>query len=161
MLLRRYQQVERPSDRVSSNNLKYRHLDTNIHKLDFARSEEDTTDLGPFIISLTSGILTILIMLPFRLVDEHSLASPTDPLSENAISVRNRSNRTSHVPTQSRKVLPASALVAPFQRENSHAIEAMPSLRESYHFEVLCATRVGTARWEIESRRSSGARRAL
>jgi hypothetical protein len=40
------------------------------------------------------------------------------------------------------------ALAAPFQREHSRAVEAMP--RESYHFAVLCAAWVGAARWEIE-----------
>jgi hypothetical protein len=40
------------------------------------------------------------------------------------------------------------ALAAPLQREHGRAVEAMPG--ESYHFAVLCATRVGAARWEIE-----------
>ena len=40
------------------------------------------------------------------------------------------------------------ALAAPLECEHGRAVEAMP--RESYHFTVLGATRVGTARWEIE-----------
>ncbi len=48
------------------------------------------------------------------------------------------------------------ALAAPLQREHSY-IEAM--VRETDHFAVLCATRVGEARWDIKENVGRGDKR--